>query len=98
MFGGGEPLFELAWRATLPIAFDLLTDDRAHATRDGLAVVTEVATRVGGSFEVELSERKMETVLRVPNRLHEIPDEDHSSGGRDLPDAGLRPSRPRSAT
>lgn len=81
VFGGGEPQFELAWRATLPVASDPDDGERALATRDGLAVVTEVATLVGGSFEVELSERKMETVLRVPNRLHEIPGGDHPSAG-----------------
>ena len=66
----GEPAFELVWRAPLPGPLDGQSDD-GRATRDGLAVVAEVAALLGGRFETDLDESGLEAVLRLPNRLHE---------------------------
>ena len=66
----GEPAFELVWRAPLPGPVDGRSDD-GRATRDGLAVVAEVAALLGGRFETDLDESGLEAVLRLPNRLHE---------------------------
>ena len=70
---GGEPAFELVWRAPLHGAVDP-EGDAGRATGDGLAVVGEVAAMLGGSFEAGIGARGLEAVLRLPNRLHDAPD------------------------
>ena len=66
----GEPAFELVWRAPLPEPVDGQSD-AGRATRDGLAVVADVAELLGGRFETDLDGGALEAVLRLPNRLHE---------------------------
>ena len=81
---GGESAFELVWRTPLPEPVDV-DGGAGRITLDGLAVVADVARMLGGSFETEIGERRIEAVLRLPNRLHAARDDGRAPDGPDKP-------------
>ena len=82
----GEPFYELLWRESRAFCHDARDGEGARAaarrrsSEHGLALVRDIAARVGGRFETHADAGGLEAWLSVPNRPHLSLSDDPTSG------------------
>ena len=70
----GEPVLELLWQVPGPRGAN--SEPAAARARAGLEVAARLFERLGGTFEFELDNARLDAVLRLPNRPLEVLDDD----------------------